>query len=91
MKIIRNNARIKHVGKSESCMVYSAGSRYGRQARALRGSMMAAMWNDTAQGFCDGICADPLVQTNASVGFGGIYTHMYVSTPNLDLSSWTHL
>ena len=53
------------------------GIQYEQQAQALRGTMMQTMWNETAQSFCDGICTDPLIQTNTSGGFGGIYTHMY--------------
>jgi hypothetical protein len=72
------------------------GIRYEQQAQALRSNMMSKMWNATAQSFCDGICTDPLVQTNTSGGFGGIYTHMYalylgLTPPAAAAASWTYV
>ena len=72
------------------------GSRYEHQAQALRGNMMRKMWNGTSQSFCDGICTDPLVQSNRSGGFGGIYTRMYslylgLVPPQAAASTWSYV
>ena len=101
LRILSALANATTGGSTGAAAAYEAsGIRYEQQAQALRGNMMANMWNESAQhgagGFCDGVCADPLVQTNTSGGFGGIYTHMYalylgLSPPEAAPATWSYV